>query len=199
MATKNTLAKSVAKKIRAVVLDGDGVIFPSQVFIIVDEKGEYKPIYQRRDHKDGQGISLLRSVDGIKFSFITAETNGFAGALAGKLNKLPSVKSSTNSDGWAPIDVFAGPIGKDKVGTIGKWLSDNGISWSECAYMGDDVGDAEILSKVGLSSAPADAETVIKEKVLFVAQRNGGNGAIRDLCNFILEAKGIDQTKLNLR
>ncbi|MEK7575044.1 MAG: HAD hydrolase family protein [Patescibacteria group bacterium] len=192
-------AKRAAKAIKAVVLDGDGVIFPSQVFIALDEKGEYKPVYQRRDHKDGQGISLLRAVDGVRFAFITAETNGFAGALAGKLNRLPSVKSATNQNGWAPVDVFTGSIGKDKVGTIGKWLTEHNISWDNCAYMGDDVGDAEIMQKVGLSSAPSDAETVIKKLALFVAPRPGGNGAVRDLCNFILDAKGIDQTKLNLR
>lgn len=187
-----------AKRVRAVVLDGDGVIFPSQVLMTLDDKGEYKVAFQRRDHKDGQGISLLRS-GGTVFAFITAETNGFAAAIAGKLNTLPSVRSESNSKGWAPVEVFAGPIGTDKVFTIEKWLSANGISWSECAYMGDDIGDYEIMGKVGLPAAPADAENLIKTQALFIAERNGGQGAIRDLCDFILEAKGIDPINLQLR
>lgn len=192
-------AVAAAKNIKAVVLDGDGVIFPSQVIMGINEDGSYKVAHQRRDHKDGQGMSLVRAVEGIVFAFITAETNGFATALAGKLNKLPSVRSDANPKGWAPIDVFAGPIGKDKVGTIGNWLKEKGISWGECAYMGDDIGDYEIMGMVGLPATPADAEELVKGRALFVAARKGGEGAIRDLCNFILDAKGVDPSTLSLR
>ena len=188
-----------AKLIKAVVLDGDGVIFPSQVLVELDAEGNYKPMCQRRDHKGGQGISLLRAVEGVRFAFITAETNGFAAALAGKLNRLPSVRSANNPSGWAPIDVFAGPIGKNKVDTIGKWLTECGLVWKECAYMGDDIGDAKIMDIVGLPTAPSDAEKIIKDRAKFISIRRGGEGAIRDLCNFVLDAKGVDPLTLELR
>ena len=126
MKNKASIIKK-AKNIKAVVLDGDGVIFPSQVIMGIDAEGKYKVAHQRRDHKDGQGMSLVRAL-GVMFAFVTAETNGFAGALAGKLNGLPSVRSEKNPQGWAPVDVFAGPIGKDKVGTIATWLKEKGIS-----------------------------------------------------------------------
>ena len=56
--------------------------------------------------------------------------------------------------------------------------------------MGDDLTDYDILQAVGLAAAPAQAEEVIKKIVHFVAARRGGDGAIRDLANFILTVQG---------
>jgi len=65
--------------------------------------------------------------------------------------------------------------------------------------MGDDMEDYEIMQKAGLPAAPASAEQFIKNISLFVAKRDGGYGAIRDLANFILLAKGIDIHTLALK
>lgn len=186
--------KKKALNVKAVVFDGDGVIFPSQTNIRVGENGNYEVMFQRRSHVDGQGISLLRAA-GIRIAFITAESDGFIGAVTLKLNALESVKKGM----WPLVDSFTGPIGKDKVKAIGDWLSHLGFSWEECAYMGDDIGDWEIMKKVGLPTAPAKAEKIIKEIALFIAEREGGNGAVRDLCDFILNAKEIDPRTLSLR
>ena len=178
-----------AKNIKAVVFDGDGVFFTGRV--LVDSEGER---LKERSHIDGQGISLLRAA-GLLVALVSAESTGFLEAVGEKLNNLSSVKKGE----WPPVGVFTGPLGKEKIKTIDQWLKEHGIDWSECAYMGDDMGDYEILKKAGFTAAPAQAEEVIKKICMFIAERRGGDGAIRDLANFILDAKGFDVTTLTLR
>ncbi len=178
------------KKIKAVSLDCDGVFFDGKAYIHPQD-GE---VFKVRSLVDGQGISLLRAA-GVRIGFFTAEKSGFIEKVCEKLNNLPSVKNGT----WPPIGVFSGLMGHEKVEAVEKWLSDAGVSWEECAHMGDDLSDYEVMQKVGLAAAPAQAEAVIKKLVHFVAERHGGDGAIRDLANFILEAKGVDVTALARR
>ena len=178
------------RNIKAVVFDGDGVFFTGRV-LVLPEKGEY---LKERSHIDGQGISLLRAA-GIHVALVSGEATGFLEAVGKKLNDLPSVRNGK----WPPVAVFTGPQGKDKVAAAERWLGELGISWGECAAMGDDVSDYELLKKAGFAAVPRQAEEAVKKIAHYVAPREGGNGAIRDLCNFILEAKGIDVTTLALR
>lgn len=182
--------KEKLKNIKAVVFDGDGVFFTGQVFIN-PEKGE---VLKERSHIDGQGISFLRAI-GIRVALISGEKTGFLEAIGQKLNSLPSVKEGK----WPEIVIFTGPQASQKVETIEKWLSEIGIDWQECAAMGDDLADYQLLKKVGVAAVPAQAEKVIKELADFVAERKGGKGAIRDFCNLILEAKSVNPILLNLR
>ena len=182
--------KEKLKKIKAVVFDGDGVFFSGRVFVS-PEKGE---VYKERSHIDGQGISLLRAI-GIKVALISGEKTGFIEKMGEKLNSLPSVKTGE----WSAMGVFTGDQGGQKVETIEKWLKENNIDWSECAAMGDDLADYQLLMKVGVAAVPSQAEKMIKNMADFIAPREGGNGAIRDFCNLILEAKEINPTSLALR
>ena len=182
--------KDILKDLKAVVFDGDGVFFTGRV-LIHPKDGEY---LKERSHIDGQGISLLRAA-GIRVALVSGETTGFLEVVGEKLNALPAVREGK----WPPIGVFTGPQGKDKVASIERWLGELGISWGECAAMGDDVSDYELLKKVGFVAVPAQAEEVVKKIAHYVAPREGGNGAIRDFCNLILEAKGIDVMALDLR
>ncbi|MFZ2886910.1 MAG: HAD hydrolase family protein, partial [Minisyncoccia bacterium] len=132
---------------------------------------------------------------GIQIAFITSEKEGFFEPIIEKLNNLPSVKEGR----WPPVALFMGDAGKNKSETIGKWLSESSISLDECAYMGDDLGDYEIMQKVGFAAAPAQAEDIIKKISHFIAARRGGDGAIRDFVNYILKEKNIDPTTLSLK
>lgn len=190
---KNKMDKNLKeklKKIKAVVFDSDGVFFPGRVFID-PEKGE---VLKERSHIDGQGISLLRA-SGIKIALVSGEKTGFVERAGEKLNSFPSVESGK----WSKIGIFIGFQSEQKVEIVEDWLKKIDAQWEECVAMGDDLSDYQLLKKVGVAAAPAQAETVIKEIVDFIAPREGGNGAIRDLCNLILEAKGIDQRSLKLR
>ena len=182
--------KEKLKKIKAVVFDGDGVFFSGRVFVS-PKNGE---TLKERSHIDGQGISLLRAI-GIKVAFISGEKAGFIEIVGKKLNSLPSVREGK----WHKIAIFTGFQGGQKVEAIQSWLNEIGIKWSGCAAMGDDLPDYQLLKRVGVSSAPAQAEDIIKEIVDCVVSREGGNGAIRDFCNLILKAKEININNLDLK
>ena len=63
--------------------------------------------------------------------------------------------------------------------------------------MGDDLPDICVLKKVGLKCCPNDAVKQVKKECNFISEFNGGKGAVRELCDFILEAKGLDYDKIN--
>lgn len=178
------------KKIKAVVFDGDGVFFSGRVFV-APEKGE---VLKERSHVDGQGISLLRAI-GLRIALVSGEKTGFLEKIGEKLNSLPSVKSGK----WSKIGIFTGFQSGQKIEIVENWLKKIGVKWEECAAMGDDITDYQLLKKVGFAVAPAQAEIIIKKIVRYVAPREGGNGAIRDFCNLILEVKKIDPTSLDLK
>ena len=185
----DTLAK--AKKIKAVAFDLDGVVFTGRVFVSPEGKR-----MQERSRVDALGISLLRDA-GMRIAFISAGSSMFLAMIAKQCNQSSSVKNGK----WQPVAALGGKKiqGKDKVALGEKWLSEIGVSWDECAYMGDDLSDFYIMQKVGLAAAPAQAEEVIKNISHFVADRKGGDGAVRDLANLILTAQDIDVTKLALK
>lgn len=181
-----------ARNIKAVALDSDGVIFTGHV-----TEGPEGPLAKVRCHADGQGISLLRAA-GIAVVCVTGESGrnaAFLESLVSKWNNLPSVIEGR----WRPITIFTGMERSKKVEAVRSWLSELGFSFEECAAIGDDLTDYDILKTVGFAAAPAQAEEIIKKNVHFVAPRKGGHGAIRDFVNFILEAQGVDVTSLPLR
>lgn len=182
--------KEKLQKIKAVIFDIDGVFFTGRVFINPG-KGE---LLKERSYIDGQGISLLRAI-GIRIAFITGEKTGFIEMIGEKLNSLPSVKDGK----WPKIDIYAGHIGSKKVDIAEQWLNKINVNWGECAFMGDDVADYKLLQKVGVAAAPAQAEEVVKKIVHYISTREGGKGAVRDFCNSVLEARGIDPTSLPIK
>lgn len=177
-----------AKKIKAVALDSDGVIFSSR--ILISEDGAR---FQERSRVDALGISLLRSA-GIRVAVISGGSSVFLSTLTKQFNEMSSAKSGA----WAPVSVLGGKhvLTKDKVALAEEWLASIGVSWDECAYMGDDLSDYDVMKKVGLRAVPSQAEEIIKQIAHYVAPRRGGDGAVRDLANLILEAQGIDPTSL---
>lgn len=176
------MADNNLSAIKAVIFDAVGVLF-SHVVVFDSEKGE---IFRHRSHIDGQGISFLRSA-GIKVAFISSDKNGFLESLTNKLNNLPSVLSGK----WEPIKLFSGISSSEKLGVIEEWLKESKLSFSDLAYMGDDIGDYDVMKKCSFPVCPISAEKFIKDISVFVSERPGGEGAIRDFCNAVLESKEI--------
>ena len=80
---------------------------------------------------------------------------------------------------------------KNKVLALSELIEKYGLSYDEIAYMGDDLPDICVLEKVGLRCCPLDAVQQVKEKCNFISSFNGGRGAVRELCDFILKSKEI--------
>ena len=182
----------LAKNIKAVVLDVDGV-FTQDTEYLLPGGG----IAKVRSHYDGQGISLMRAID-LRVVFITSESDKSTGCefikrLVDKWNDLPSSRNINNPNGWFPVELFTGvDMSKDKGDLFQKWLLEKKLRAEDCVVMGDDLVDVPMLRMAGFKTAPAQAEKTIIEMVDWVTPRHGGGGAVRDLANLILEARQID-------
>jgi 3-deoxy-D-manno-octulosonate 8-phosphate phosphatase (KDO 8-P phosphatase) len=155
------------KNISLLLLDVDGVMTDGG--IIYDASGlETK----RFNVKDGHGIKMLQR-HGVEVGIITGRTSIVVDNRARELGiSLVYQGSLKKIDSYNDI--------KDKTG-----LTDAHI-----AYMGDDVIDVPVLRRVGFSAAPLDALPEVRGVVDYVSTRAGGYGAVRDLCDHILKARG---------
>lgn len=163
MLSKIELSKR-AKNIKLVAFDVDGVMTDES--LIFDENGiEYKKF----NAKDGQGIVLLNN-SGFKTAIITARQNG---TVRVRFNILKM------------NDLYEGQ--KDKEEALDELVKKYNLDYSEVAYMGDDLPDICVLKKVGLSVCPQNGAEEVKRIADFVTEKSGGNGAVRELCDFLLE------------
>lgn len=79
---------------------------------------------------------------------------------------------------------------EDKRNAMEHLLQQLGLTHEEAAYMGDDLPDLAAIQSVGLGIAPANAVLAVREQANLVTVHSGGNGAVREACEFILSAQG---------
>lgn len=152
--------------IKLVAFDVDGVLTDGS--LTFDENGhEYKTF----NAKDGQGIVNLNN-SGIITAIITARDNGTVFHRAKNLNIKELHQGS-----------------KNKIATLIGIMKKYDLSFDEIAYMGDDLPDICILEKVGLKGCPNDAVDEVKQIADFISSKNGGRGAVREFCDYILKNK----------
>lgn len=161
--------KEKAKNIKLMAFDVDGVFTDGS--IIYDENGKETKIFNA---KDGQGVVCVEKA-GIITAIITARENGTVAHRAKNLG----------------ITELHQGI-KYKLTVLEDIINKYNISFEEVAYMGDDLPDICILEKVGLACCPCDAVDEVKAISNFVSTKNGGRGAIRELCDLVLRSKGIE-------
>lgn len=174
---------------KGLMLDADGVWFSGHEYrTTVDGK---VAVMKKRHLHDGQGLSFLRGL-GIKVVFATGEGEPLQ-SIVKKINDLPSV----NTGEWAPVDLFMGELKKGgKVESLEAWMKKHGLSWEECAYIGDDRTDLEAMEKVGLKVAPSNARPLIKKIADINLKTAGGEGCVREFAEMVLDARGIDEATL---
>lgn len=162
--------KDFAKKIKLLAFDVDGVMTDGSV--TYDENGvEYKTF----NVKDGHGIVRMNK-SGFITAIITARNNGTVKHRAENLNIT---------------EVYQGQ--KYKLTALEEIMAKYNLDYENVSYMGDDIPDLCILEKVGLSCCPNDAVKEVKDICVFKSSYNGGKGAVRELCDFILEAQNIEK------
>lgn len=199
--TGTSLDSEIEKRLsvtKVVFFDVDGIFFSGRSFVM--PVGE---IAKERSLIDEQGLSFLRAL-GLRIAFVTGESSAFMRPMIHKLNNLPSVRAGK----WPKITLAANKVGDEKLHFCQKFLSelsvaDVGLHWDQVVYMGDDIGDFKVMKRVidghGVVVAPFQAEKIVKDVAHFITARCGGNGAIRDLANLMLEARGVDPTTLTLK
>lgn len=154
------------REIRLFATDVDGVLTDAGMYY--SESGDE---WKKFNTRDGMGVKLLQKA-GLITAIVTQERTRLVARRAEKL-AIPEVHQG----------VF------DKLSLIRDMAMRYGISLRQVAYIGDDVNDMEALKAVGLSAAPADSLPQVLEIVDYVCRKKGGEGAVRELAEMILDAQ----------
>ena len=155
-----------AAQIRLIVFDVDGVLTDGSLYI-GDDGQEYKAF----NSKDGHGMVMLKQ-SGVEIAIITGRTSevvrirmaglGIEHVYQGKREKLPAYEELKKITGF--VD-------------------------GEIAYVGDDVVDLPVMTRVGFAVAVQDAHTLTKQHAHWVTPSGGGRGAAREVCELIMDAQ----------
>jgi 3-deoxy-D-manno-octulosonate 8-phosphate phosphatase (KDO 8-P phosphatase) len=162
-----------ASRIKLVIFDVDGVLTDGSLFL-GDDGQEYKAFHS----KDGHGMVMLQQ-HGVMIGIITGRTSEV-------------VRKRMESLGIR--HVYQGQ--KDKLPAFEKLKQELSLENEQIAYVGDDVVDLPVMTKVGLSIAVQDAHPLTKEHAHWITPANGGRGAAREVCEMLMHAQGKLETAL---
>ncbi len=155
------------KKLKLLILDVDGVLTDGRLFF--DDNGkEYKSFHAR----DGHGIKLLRQT-GVEVAIISGR-------------KSNSVALRMKSLGIEYV--YQGH--ENKIAAFNEIIQSLSIEPEQAAHVGDDLLDLPIMTRVGLSIAVNDANFAVREYADWCTETPGGMGAVREVCDFIMQAQG---------
>jgi len=156
-----------AKQIELVILDVDGVLTDGGLFL-GDDGQQYKCF----NSKDGHGMRMLQD-SGVRIAILTGRVSnvvrlrmeelGIDLVMQGHRAKLPAYEELLQQTGYLPEQI---------------------------AYVGDDVVDLPVMTRVGLAVAVADAHELVRRHAHWTTSLGGGRGAVREVCELLMEAHG---------
>lgn len=155
------------RALEALVFDCDGVLTRGELFY--DEDGRRLLSF---DVKDGAGIALLAK------SLPIGILSGRAVDIAEKRHRELGVR------------FFAGRC-EDKAEGLLAMCREMGVAPSRCAFVGDDIADLAAYRVAGLRIAVAEAAPELLARADWVTESRGGAGAVREICELILRARGV--------
>jgi len=156
------------RKVKMLLLDVDGVMTDGR--IVMDSQGRELKHFNVRD---GHGLVMVQR-HGISVGILTVRKSDVVEHRARDLKIT---------------EVYQGALNKKEV--FEKILEKNHLKPEDIAYMGDDIVDIPVLKRVGFSVAVADALEVVKKAVDYVTVSKGGQGAVREVCDMLLQAQGF--------
>jgi 3-deoxy-D-manno-octulosonate 8-phosphate phosphatase (KDO 8-P phosphatase) len=157
-------------EIRLLLLDVDGVLTDGRI-VYADEGGESKSFHVR----DGLGLRLLME-NGIRVGLVTGRSSR---ALRHRCRDMGITL------------VFEGI--REKADMLEAIARETGIGAAQTAFVGDDLLDIPIMRRVGLGVAVADAHPAVRSCAAMITHARGGYGAVREVCEALLEARGLWQ------
>jgi 3-deoxy-D-manno-octulosonate 8-phosphate phosphatase (KDO 8-P phosphatase) len=161
--------------IKAVALDVDGVMTDG-TFWWGTNGDESKRFYL----PDLTGVSMARDA-GIKLALISGESSAAGMTLTQRL-----------ADKLKITDVYKGC--HDKAGAVREFAERHGIALADVCFIGDDIIDLPAFAVVGLAVAPANAQDCARAKARHITKRDGGQGAVRETMDAILNARSGART-----
>jgi 3-deoxy-D-manno-octulosonate 8-phosphate phosphatase (KDO 8-P phosphatase) len=167
----SSIDPAAARRVRLLGLDVDGVLTDNGVFIgpVAGARVELK----RFDIQDGLGMILLRTAD-LPVVWVSGRSSEATALRAAELRV-------------AELLQVPGPR---KLAAFDELLTRRGIGWEEVAFVGDDLADLPVLRRVGLPIAVANAVADVKAVAAYVTRASGGHGAVREVIELLLRARG---------
>lgn len=169
----STEVKLKAKSIQVLLLDVDGVLSDGKIYF--DENGKESKAFNTLD---GHGIKMLQR-SGVKVGIITGRNSYIVEKRAQDLG-IEWLKQGR----------------EDKFDALSELLQDTNIELENIAYMGDDYPDLSVMCRVGLALCPANAHTEVAARSHWQSSTKGGEGAVREACDLIMQAQNTYQAAL---
>jgi len=163
------ISRNVLRRIRLFATDVDGVLTDAGMYYA--ESGDE---WKKFNTRDGMGIKLLQRA-GIITAIVTQERTKLVARRAEKL-AIPELHQGV----------------MDKLLLVSEMAVRHGLTLSQVAYIGDDINDLETLKAVGFSATPADGMPQIAAAADYICQKKGGEGAVREIIEMILDAQGAN-------
>lgn len=166
-----TADAAVARRLKLVGFDVDGVLTDNGVYLglVADHAVEFK----RFHIPDGLGIRLLRAAE-LAVVWVSGRESAATALRAREL---------------AVDELIQDPQAR-KLPAFEALLARRGLAWEDCAFVGDDLADLPLLVRVGLPIAVANAVPEVQAAARLVTTLPGGQGAVREVAERILQARG---------
>lgn len=169
---RERIPTDVARRIRMVVLDVDGVLTDAGVYLGEDATGT--PLELKRfDIQDGLGLVLLREA-GIRIALVSGRVSPATAARAHELG----------------IEECHQEPGARKLPVVSSLLERHDVEWDELAVLADDLPDLPVIRKAGLAVAVGNAVSEVRREAAWTTRRGGGHGAVREFVKVLLQARG---------
>lgn len=157
-------------EIKMLVMDVDGTLTDGKIYMSAN--GELMKAF---NIKDGYAIAHLREY-GIEPCIITGRESEIVRQRCVELKIKELYQGVSN-----------------KLFKLKEVCSKKGIELSNVAYIGDDVNDLACIQQCGCTACPSDAVKAVKEKVNYVCAEKGGEGAVRDFCEYLIAQQSTDE------
>ena len=167
-----TIDEAVARRIRLVVLDVDGVLTDGGIYLGTAPGGQTIEL-KRFDVQDSIGVKLLGAA-GLRVALVS-----------GRVSRATELRGAD----LGVEDVHQVPDA-NKMPVLGEMLRRWRLSWDEVSVMGDDLPDLPLLRRAGLAATVANAVPEVRSAATWRSSREGGRGAVRDFSEALLRARG---------
>lgn len=162
-----------ARNLRVAVFDVDGVLTDGTLYYL--PTGEELKAFNVHD---GHGMKMLQE-SGVMLAIISSRSS-------------PCVEERARNLG---IDLLYQGAG-DKLAAFNALLAHCGVTADACSFIGDDVVDITVMRRCGLAASVPDAPALVRRQAHYVTRARGGHGAVRELCELIMQAQGTRSARL---
>ncbi|WP_373975987.1 HAD family hydrolase [Chitinibacter sp. SCUT-21] len=156
-----------AKPVKLMIFDVDGVMTDGSLYF--SDSGEEMKAF---NSLDGHGMKMLQN-SGVKLAIITGRTSKLLEHRARNLG----------------ID-YLHQGSHDKLASFQSLIAEVGVSAEECGFMGDDVIDLPVMRRVAFAASVPAAPEMVKHYAHYITGRQGGAGAVREVCELIMASQG---------